>query len=524
MDNHLNLFYGYSQGGYKNLEEMHILEDNVTRAFIISLKEIPELAIKFLKDMVGIVNLNESCEVKYDLQNFDDDIKIAQSAPLKYIVGISNSGELDCCEYFEKVRAELVKNKYKISKSIKSKEELNGYLEKIIKNEELNYSFLEKLTSFNKIEDNEGLIDYLYDITKGSRPDAWIYQENKFALIIENKINGNLNREQLIRHFSDEKGFNIKHDPNFSKRNINFSWVRIYNLFKENVFDDSKKELFRNDFLHYLELAGLTPLRLKDDLLSSDPDEKNWIKKQIYMISNMAVKHINSKNRKVDFIVKNHTLSKNYIGVDIIEKKLLRSKESFSDIVHISIGTNTESRIFSVYIDIEKVKKVRKLVELLRNDSQHNTLINVFNKLNLISNVPAVINIHERWFIKRGDMEYFKKPLIVIDKNLSSLDIIADEMQKIFNENVLIKKIKRNKRKQDIEKYYENRTFEYINKFFLQSKSMARTVTPTLNVSYEFNYDFINKQNKTEEIIINAIDNLMPLYNWLINNLEEVTE
>lgn len=157
MDNHLNLFYSYSQGGYDNLKEIRVLEDNVTRALIICLNEITGFTNLFLEEILGI---KSNKKPQFDLQHLGRINKaIVKSCPRKYLLGISPTG--------------------------------NDPFEKNI--------------SINKLDPEEKKEEEII-IEHGSRADAWIWEENKFIVLIENKIYGELYIEQINRHITDTKG------------------------------------------------------------------------------------------------------------------------------------------------------------------------------------------------------------------------------------------------------------------------------------------------------------------------------
>ena len=212
-DPHFNIFYSYSLGGkrknnsedsldelnLKNKEQFEILEDNLTRAFLITLKSFQHNIIKYLEQLFkeDYIPIKKSKNVYFDLQNIVDkqlSEKIKGKETKKILLVISN------------LKPEITKKD-------------------LIKSEEKNRS-------------------------KGSRPDGWLILDD-LAIMIESKIKHNkVDINQLARHI--KKHFGI-HEDNINENFwlVTRSWRQIIDFMKENNFDNTNNNdnLIRNYFI-----------------------------------------------------------------------------------------------------------------------------------------------------------------------------------------------------------------------------------------------------------------------------------
>jgi len=521
MDKHLNLFNSYSEGKFdRNILTENILEDNLTRAFIITLKEIPELAINLLEKLVfkneNIINKND--KLQYDLQILDKKVSVGNYLNKKYLLGISPSGNKPTSNYyFESIYQDLEQKKFSISEKINSKENFIKHISKLYYNEDPDLNFLKDLKSYNKDEDNDDLLQYIYDITKGCRPDAWIFQKNNFIILIENKINGELYTEQISRHKSDKENGLDKFDNEVIKE-VTLSWIDIFNTISEFKCENEKEKYIKKEFLEYLDLSGFGPFKL---IVEQDYYFKKRLRRKLKNIINTVIKDI-----KKEFIIKNRTISKDYYGLEIYNPEYLKSKNTFADIIHISIGINTSNK-FTVYLVLEKVCKMKKLLATLKITKQLNTFINAINNLKTIDYIKPKIIINERWFVKRRDMKYWHKNIYKVEErdNIRHIKNIISDLENIFSFNKQIKILKNTINEKEIEEIkilYSTDFKTFIDHFFYKSKkAKARTVTPTINICYEFDFNFINNHDNLYSLFFNCINNLMPVYSWFCQNIEE---
>lgn len=168
IDPHFNLFYSYSLGGkkknneedetdiniQKDKERLKILEDNLTRAFLITLKSFRSESIDYLNLLFkeDHLKIKKSKIIYFDLQNVNE-------------------------ELLEKIRNKKTKKILLVISKIKH---------------EINANELKKLI--------------LQNPSQGSRPDGWIIIGD-WVILIESKINYNqVDIAQLTRHINKQFG------------------------------------------------------------------------------------------------------------------------------------------------------------------------------------------------------------------------------------------------------------------------------------------------------------------------------
>ncbi len=61
---------------------------------------------------------------------------------------------------------------------------------------------------------------------QSGRPDAWIWAEERFAVLIETKVRGAVSRHQLHRHIRGAEGWSVA-----NARVVSQSWSTIYEFF-----------------------------------------------------------------------------------------------------------------------------------------------------------------------------------------------------------------------------------------------------------------------------------------------------
>ena len=171
MDPHLNIFQAYHGGNTNSPDHINRLEDNLTRAFLITLRYLPnnEL-IEFLKNL-GFKNVPK--KLKFDLQNLSDKqaLKRIQKSKQKFVLLIS--------------RDKVEPSQLKIAKS---------------------------------------------DTVQNTRPDGWIYGDLKtssWGILIESKVGENKqSAQQIYRHITD------KERSGFGILDHELSWVLAYSSLK----------------------------------------------------------------------------------------------------------------------------------------------------------------------------------------------------------------------------------------------------------------------------------------------------
>lgn len=226
MDKHLNLFYSYSQGNRKNTEKFKQLEDNITRALMITIKN---LDFDLQKEIFEIMTDEKpvSKEFKFDLQNTSKDT--AKSKKKKLVVIIQNSTGNEITERIKEFNHDIkeFENLLQENKQENKKEKLAKVIKKAISSDSY-----DGIISFEghdfEIPLNE--LNSFYQLVHGSRPDAWMIGD-KEIILFEVKIDNNkVSPYQLHRHITDKNGFK----SNIDEVEIKFiTWPGLCNMFKK---------------------------------------------------------------------------------------------------------------------------------------------------------------------------------------------------------------------------------------------------------------------------------------------------
>ena len=291
---HLNIFYGFSQGGFNTLDDLSVLESNVTRAFIITLMNSePDVLRELLKKFID--KNSSSSNPKYALErNFEslpEDFQKDKKKKKKIVLIITPRGEKPdpINPNFKQIIDKLNQNNQLLSNQQKNKiisesrnlrkksrnnfnknhnKKLKTILEKYMKNiQTLDFSII----NFNQFR-------YIIELFRGSRPDAWIVS-NDILILIEVKIHRELDSVQINRHINEnlnwasskkpmiqsnylnQQELPINKDPNFN--NPDYVWKIVLswrfdlfhfftNLLKNKSFED-KTNFLINEFNNLLE-------------------------------------------------------------------------------------------------------------------------------------------------------------------------------------------------------------------------------------------------------------------------------
>lgn len=224
MSAYLNIFHSYSQGEFGDLEKEKILENNVTRALIVTLKNAP-VASQYLLDKLFGIEFSE--EMVYELQTTLDTLSDEDELPEKW----RNRFVLAIEPQKGKVRQHELPDILirKVAESL-NVEAGRAKLQKLINeliNEAANSLQQEEKAAEHehRINDIANLLQlspdslrdldssdlrYLYDLTRRSLPDAIIMDKKQGTVIlVESKINGNLINTQIRRHISNNFGHDL---------------------------------------------------------------------------------------------------------------------------------------------------------------------------------------------------------------------------------------------------------------------------------------------------------------------------
>jgi hypothetical protein len=88
------------------------------------------------------------------------------------------------------------------------------------------------------------------------RPDAWIWREDSFAILIETKVRGMATEDQLLRHIRGAQGWT---SANTQRRCV--SWSQVYDFFvktrRQQPNADRMTRLLLDEFVGYLRMTAL---------------------------------------------------------------------------------------------------------------------------------------------------------------------------------------------------------------------------------------------------------------------------
>jgi hypothetical protein len=227
---HQNLFYYYRGGNRNDKDIQEQLENNVTKAFVNVLeKSSLNLQKKIIREIIHFPLSKNIDKINYTLQETTIGEERIKKIRKRCILGISPEGVVD-------------------------KNEGRKYL-------------------------------------KSSKPDAWIWS-NDFVILIENKIQGNLDEAQLKKHNELIDGdIQIK------------SWKKdIYPIFKKTEKEqlNSKDKLLVQEFNEFLDMVGLTEFTgfEKKDLVrmySEEEDEVDYVEKKFKKLGDIIAIKLSKK-------------------------------------------------------------------------------------------------------------------------------------------------------------------------------------------------------------------------------------
>jgi hypothetical protein len=91
---------------------------------------------------------------------------------------------------------------------------------------------------------------------KSGRPDAWIWSDGCFAILLETKVRGAVSRQQLRRHIEGAEGWSLA-----NARVVSQSWASVYDFFSHlrltNKKLDATTRMLVDEFVRYLRMIAL---------------------------------------------------------------------------------------------------------------------------------------------------------------------------------------------------------------------------------------------------------------------------
>ena len=470
MDKHLNIFYAYRHGGYRDTERERILEDNVTRALMIVLKSSCVLTREFLMKFAGI----DTCgPYEYDLQSklesTDSRVKDSRCIPGKRLIVIARKAE---CPESLQISDEILNGfesclKDDAGRLQKSLSKLCDVIrEKSPERKEIESKLKETLGVGNKNVEgfdlgNPDLPSYFYELTFGSRPDASITSV-KTNVLFENKLHGGVTDVQVQRHLRENfgEGFQPKYlvrpaSVGNGKPNqipvLLWTWTDVYEFFSRaldntNLAGNPVSRFLTRQMLDYLAENNLGPVHLtQDDFAAWASGGNDRIEEELHerikdlgeALAKALGKHKMVSQKRIQ----------DYIGINILADEF--AHESVEQVPHWSLAL-TSPKGLTLYIQCESKPLVGKLIKersqlegtitdaLWRMDSRVGLTLSVTHKIFILpggkgKNAPIYRSYKTFDLGKCGDKEELGKAVSQVFDALECLH--SREMMKATLEN-----------------------------------------------------------------------------------------
>jgi len=236
-DKHFNVFYSYAQGK-KGTENNNILENNITRALLITMKESKKARNTILNTFEPNFPLNDDIYFNFQsVKEMEDKEKITN-----WTILIISPEKYD--EAITTISADILKY-YKFFDN--NKDEQNDS-EKIIR--EIN----QRITNETDVCRKRALEDCKDYILRNGLPDGWIINTvNKAGICIESKIEGTATKRQIDRHKKYIKE-NFKNVDISTINVVSITWNAIYEVITKGISQD---DYLVKNFKEYLIMSGL---------------------------------------------------------------------------------------------------------------------------------------------------------------------------------------------------------------------------------------------------------------------------
>ncbi len=345
MKKHLNLFYSYNQGNLSSSERIKQLEDNLTRALIVTIKNLENSTqIEFIKRLLTKDNISSKSFV-FDLQNIDNyDTK---SVSDRFLIILQRDKSSFTIDDFKNLNTSFLENKTE-----REKKKLENDIKKYLTSETEENFLIENITI--KFAELNSILQLLY----GNRPDAWIIGE-KESILFETKIgNNSVSKYQIYRHITGKKGFNIKLGDlrnNSAKIYVkNITWSEISSIFlKIKEMANVSERFLISEFVGYISMTGQ---RLNLDYIITGEIDREIHREQFSLFLNQLDAKLLEKGSKFERENRNKTQLWESYSVKNQNGELLRDP-------HFTVGFWDDK--ISVYLTTKNKKQINSKLTVL---------------------------------------------------------------------------------------------------------------------------------------------------------------
>ncbi len=389
---HLNLFHAYSQGDLEDLSGSKVLENNCTRALVITMSKSPSLWGRMFARLFGV---DAAGEWDYSLQqpltdSLDDNEITRLKHKLVLCVVPRNQktspdqgvvGARDLVRKLEEFLGSAAASKRKVLQHLlndlaKEKEEKKAaHLDRKVADQ---LGLTE--TQQEQIEGmDEATIRYLYDLTLGSKPDATILNSISdtaiSGILVENKIHGPVCGVQIERHIREnfrqglipEYYNDLAETPCLNapgKLAVRIcTWPEIYSLCKtsKETEPDPVARFVIDQFLEYLEVNNMGEVKF------SRQDFLDWEKDTT---PNQTVAH-DLKERLVSLadgvgkLAGDYSVDPGAVVANTVYCSIVKNGKKRIDVPHFTLALDqnyAQNRCLRLFVQCEGKKPVLKLL------------------------------------------------------------------------------------------------------------------------------------------------------------------
>lgn len=450
MDRHLNVFNAYRHGNNRDTERERVLEDNVTRALMVTLQSSRSLTREFLRKFACI---DSSGAYKYDLQSRlqggDGNAKDRERISGKRLIVIAKGSEYpNSLRVSRQVREAFHRC---LENSHKRLQKALSDLCDDIRNKDIGprriESRLKRLLGIDDMDSdgydlgNARLAKHLYELTLGSRPDASI-TSRQVSVLFENKLDSDVSEVQIQRHLRESFGEGFQpeypqYQPATAMRGkpkrvpvLLWTWSDVYEFFRSAL---DNKYLARNPVsrflikqkLDYLEGHNLGPVHF------TYGDFDAWESVDNDRITGELHERIKDLGKTLAVELGNHQMfpqkkTRDYLGINILPDEF--AHEQPLQVPHWSLALKGEKQL-TLYVQCESKPLVRKLLkkrELLE--------CSLVDRLCAIGDLSSLtLSVTKRLFKRRGLSEYCGYREIDLRQSVAKSEIQA-AVRRVFDD------------------------------------------------------------------------------------------